>query len=122
MDRKRQRELALAAPRCLLLAIAVWSMQRGTASPVGARRTGAAPAASTQRSRPKSPIAEVDLEALEAERPEPEDSDEKSVQVQAEACAAAAVAGGHQTAAASRRGCTGSDAGRSSRRRRRAFR
>ena len=36
MDRKRRRELALAGAAVLLIAIAAWSMQRGTASPSGA--------------------------------------------------------------------------------------
>ena len=42
MDRKRRRELALAAAAVLLIAIAAWSMQRGTASPSGAVPDGAA--------------------------------------------------------------------------------
>jgi len=73
MDPKRRRELALAAAAVLLIAIAAWSMQRGTASlsvaavPDGAALPNTAP-------RPKSPIPEVDLKALELARPEPDDS------------------------------------------------
>lgn len=74
MDRKRQRELALGAAAVLLVVIAAWSMRRGTAPPSGAAvPSGAAPAASTQ-ARPQTALTEVDLEALEVERPEPEES------------------------------------------------
>jgi hypothetical protein len=72
MDRNRRREIALGGTAVLLIAIAAWSMQRGSSSPSGAARTGTAPPASTQAGS-KSPIAEVDLKALEVERPEPEE-------------------------------------------------
>lgn len=72
MDRKRQRELALGGTAVLLIAIAVWSMQRGTPAPPSAARTGNAAAASAQ-ALPKSGITEVDLKSLEVERPEPEE-------------------------------------------------
>ena len=73
MDGKRRRELALAGAAVLLLAVAVWSMQRGTAqSPVAAPPAGA-PAAKPQVEK-KEPAAEIDLTALEAERPEPDES------------------------------------------------
>lgn len=70
MGRKRQRELALAAVAVLLIAVAVWTLQRGTAPSTGA----ANPAARTQpaQASSKSPIPEVDLKALQAERPEPD--------------------------------------------------
>lgn len=72
MDRKRRRELALAGTAVLLIAIAAWSMQRGTASSSGAVPDGTARPNTTQR--PKSPIAEVDLKALQIERPAPDES------------------------------------------------
>jgi hypothetical protein len=72
MDPKRRREIALAAIAVLLIAIAAWSIQRGSSSPSGAARAGTAPAASTQAG-PKRSIAEVDLKSLELERPEPEE-------------------------------------------------
>jgi len=72
MDHKRRREIALGGTAVLLVAIAVWSMQRGSASPSGAARAGTAPAASAQAGS-KLSIAEVDLKSLEAERPEPEE-------------------------------------------------
>jgi hypothetical protein len=73
MDRNRRRELALAGIAVLLVAIAVWSVQRGTASPSGAvAPDGAARPNTAQRS--KSPIPEVDLKALELERPAPDES------------------------------------------------
>ena len=73
MDRNRRRELALAAAAVLLIAIAAWSMQRGTASPSGAAVPDGSALPNTTK-RPKSPIPEVDLKALELERPEPDDS------------------------------------------------
>jgi len=72
MDPKRRREIALGGTAVLLVAIAVWSMRRGSSSPSGAARTGTAPAASAQAG-PKRSIAEVDLRSLEVERPEPEE-------------------------------------------------
>jgi hypothetical protein len=71
MDAKRRRELALGAVAVLLVAIAAWSLVRGTANPAaGNVPTGSANSA---QARPKSPLTEVDLKALEAERPEPAD-------------------------------------------------
>jgi hypothetical protein len=71
MGRKRQRELALGGTAVLLIVVAAWSMQRGTSSPAGAPAAGSTRAANAPG--PKIPITEVDLKALEAERPEPED-------------------------------------------------
>jgi hypothetical protein len=73
MDRKRQRELALAAAAVLLIAIAAWSMQRSAAPPSGAVVPGGTALTNTTQ-RSKSPIPEVDLEALKKERPEPDES------------------------------------------------
>ena len=67
---KRRRELTLAAAAILLLAIAAWSLQRGT--PEGANAP-AATSANNPQVRSKNPITEVDLKALEAERPEPKE-------------------------------------------------
>jgi hypothetical protein len=72
MDRKRQRELALGGTAVLLVAIAAWSMQRDSSPSPSAARAGTAPPTSTQ-TPPKLSITEVDLKALEVERPEPED-------------------------------------------------
>jgi hypothetical protein len=71
MDRKRQRELALGGTAVLLIVVAAWSMQRATSSPVGA--AGASTPRASNAPQPKIAITEVDLKALEAERPEPED-------------------------------------------------
>ena len=73
MDPKRQRELALGVAAVVLIAIAVLVMRRDPAPPpTAAANTPAGPAApSTQQNS----IAELDLKALEAQRPEPEDSD-----------------------------------------------
>ena len=74
MDRKRQRELALAGAAILLIAIAAWSMQRGATPPSGAIAPDGTARPSTTQARSKSPIPEVDLSALEIERPEPDES------------------------------------------------
>ena len=73
MDPKRRREIALGGTAVLLVAIAAWSMQRGSSSPSGAARAGTMPAAASKQAESKSPITEVDLKSLEAERPEPEE-------------------------------------------------
>ena len=74
MDRKRRRELALAAIAVLLLAIAAWTAQRGTAPPPDAVGPSSPTRANTSQARSKSPIPEIDLKALENQRPEPDDS------------------------------------------------
>ena len=71
MDPKRQREIALGTTAVLLVAIAVWTMQGSSAPNPGAtspRGTG-----STAQAGPIISITEVDLKALEVERPEPEE-------------------------------------------------
>ena len=74
MDAKRQRELALGSVAVLLIAIAAWTLFRDTAnSGSGTVATRPVPATGAQ-ARPKNPLTEVDLKALEAERPEPADS------------------------------------------------
>jgi hypothetical protein len=73
MDPKRKRELTLGAVAVVLLATAAWTLMRGTPQPSAASNASGTPAArGTQGS--KSPITEVDLKALEAERPEPGDN------------------------------------------------
>jgi hypothetical protein len=73
MDDKRRRELALAGAAVLLIAIAAWSMQRGT-SPSSGTGVPAGSARPNTTPRPKSPIPEVDLNALKLERPAPDGS------------------------------------------------
>jgi len=73
MDGKRGRELALAGGALLLVAIAAWSLQRG-ADPAGALVPSGTAGPNARQAPPKSPIPEVDLKALEVNRPEPEDS------------------------------------------------
>ena len=69
MDRKRQRELALGAIAVVLVAVAVWSLRSATPQP----SANAAPNSPANAPvRPKNPIEEVNLKALEAERPEPQ--------------------------------------------------
>jgi hypothetical protein len=72
MDAKRRRELALGATAVLLVVIAAWSLQGGSAAPTGATSAGAA-ARGTTNTGAKIAITEVDLKALEVERPEPEE-------------------------------------------------
>ncbi|HET9467697.1 MAG TPA: hypothetical protein VFO48_04770 [Vicinamibacterales bacterium] len=71
MDRKRQRELVLGAVVIILAAVAAWSLRSGTPQP-SSSATANRPA--NAQVRPKSPLVEVDLKALEAERPEPQGS------------------------------------------------
>lgn len=71
MDRKRQRELVLGALAIVLLAVASWSLTSRTPQP---SPTPAPTTPATTQVRPKSSIVEVDLKALEAERPEPLES------------------------------------------------
>ncbi len=73
MHPKRQREIALAIAAILLIAVAVWTVRRSTTPPAAAAPGGAT--ASSTQPQSKHPIAEIDLEALEAKRPEPEESD-----------------------------------------------
>ncbi len=54
-------------------------MQRGTAPPAGSACQRGAPPRARAQAHSKSPIAEVDLKALEAERPEPEESTQKPI-------------------------------------------
>ena len=72
MDAKRRRELALGALAVVLIAVAAWSLQPNTPPP------GATMASNTPAGRapghPKNSVVEVDLKALEVERPEPEES------------------------------------------------
>jgi len=71
MNPKRRRELALAGAALLLLAIAAWSLQRGT--PTEGANAPAATSANNPQGQLKNPITEVDLKPLEAERPEPKE-------------------------------------------------
>ena len=71
MDRKRQRELALAGGAVLLLAIATWAMQRGVPQATSANPPAGSAATTSSRN---NPVTDVDLKSLEAERPEPGDS------------------------------------------------
>ena len=74
MDRKRQREFALAGVAVLLIAVAAWSLQRGTAAPSAAVVQGGSFPANPAQTVSKSPVPDVDLKALEVERPEPDGS------------------------------------------------
>ena len=73
MNPKRRRELTLAGVALLLIAVAVWSVQRGPAPPTDAGAPAAATGA-TPQPRSEKGVTEVDLKALQATRPEPEAS------------------------------------------------
>ena len=73
MRPKRQRELALGVAAIVLIAVAMWAMPRDPA-PSTTPASNPQPAAGAQASQ-KQPAAELDLHALEADRPEPVDSD-----------------------------------------------
>jgi hypothetical protein len=74
MARKRQREIALAVLAVALVAIIIWRARSVAPSADGTSVTASAPAASQQPGH-KRDLAEVNLEALNAGRPEPADSD-----------------------------------------------
>jgi len=74
MDRKRQRELALAGVAVLLVAIAAWSVQRGTAPQSSAVVPESTARPNTGEAPRKGSIPLVDLGALEVQRPEPDES------------------------------------------------
>ena len=71
MESKRRRELGLGAAAIVLLAVAVWNMQPTANQPAA---TGTNAAASANVPAGKNPLADIDLEALEQERPQPGDS------------------------------------------------
>ena len=73
MERKRQREVGLAIVAVALIAAAIWSV-RSISSPAPpaemARTTPTAQA--IPRARDQNAVTGIDLQALEADRPEPE--------------------------------------------------
>lgn len=73
MDPKRRRELALAAAAILLVAIAAWSWQRDGVPTQGGNAAPASASPNSPQARLKNPLMEVDLKALQAERPEPKE-------------------------------------------------
>jgi hypothetical protein len=73
MNPERRRELTLAAAAVVLLAIAAWMLLPDTPRSSGAAASSNA-ATANGPVRPKSPIVELNLKALEAERPQPDDS------------------------------------------------
>ncbi len=72
MEHKRRRELALASIALVVLAIAVWTQRAGGRPSNGGTPAGAAAGTPAQTGQ-KPPFAGVNLEALEAERPEPDE-------------------------------------------------
>jgi hypothetical protein len=71
MERKRQREIALGVVAVLLIAVATWTTQSaGRRAPEPAAPAGG-PAAAPQQ---PSSMSDVDLKALDAERPEPQET------------------------------------------------
>jgi hypothetical protein len=71
MERKRQREIALGVVAVLLIAVATWTTQSaGRRAPEPAAPAGG-PAAAPQQ---PSSMSDVDLKALDAERPQPQET------------------------------------------------
>jgi hypothetical protein len=73
MESKRRRELTLASIALVVLAIAVWTV-RGGSAPVAGGAASAPAAASKPAANPDRPFSGVNLDALDAKRPEPEAS------------------------------------------------
>ncbi len=73
MARSRQRELALASVAILVLAVAVWAMRPARRAAGVPAPSTSAPASAAQGGTTK-PLSQVNLEALDGERPQPEDS------------------------------------------------
>lgn len=75
MERKRQRDIALVALVVAMIAVLVW--RASSTSPTSGAGTAAntSAAQATPQTRGKAGLAEVDLEALKAERPQPQDND-----------------------------------------------
>ncbi len=74
MDGKRRRELATAGAAMVVIAIAVWAMQRVTTPPSGATSAGGTTRANSAQAGSKNAIPQVDLKALAVQRPEPGES------------------------------------------------
>ena len=72
MARKRQREIALAVVAIALVVTAVFRIRSATNPSAGVRPDTVA--ATGQQAGQKHPLTDVDLQALEAPRPEPEES------------------------------------------------
>jgi hypothetical protein len=72
MEPKRQREIVLASILLVVLAIAAWTMRAAGRPANNSAPAGAAPANNAQTPA-KGQSGGVNLEALEAERPEPAD-------------------------------------------------
>jgi hypothetical protein len=86
MERKRQREMALAIVAAALIAAAIWSVRSASAPAPAAQTAGrtSGPAA-RQAARDPNTLTGIDLQALEAERPEPEDSNRNPFRFKARA-------------------------------------
>jgi hypothetical protein len=74
MPRKRPREIALAVFVVLLVATITWRVRSVAPSAAGAGVSASAPV-NNQQPGTKRDLAEVNLDALKADRPEPADSD-----------------------------------------------
>ena len=74
MERKRQREIAMAAVAAAIIGVAVFRIRSTTSESAAGPAVQRTAAAAQQTSNQKSHVMEVDLEALQTERPEPVDS------------------------------------------------
>jgi hypothetical protein len=70
VEPKRRRELLLAAVAVVLAAVAAWTVQSGGLQPPAASNTPAA----NRTARPTNAVGDLDLKALEQDRPEPDDT------------------------------------------------
>jgi hypothetical protein len=71
MERKRQRDIAMAAVAAAIIGVAAFRIRSTTSESAAGPSAQRTAAAAQQTSNQKGQVTEVDLQALQAERPEP---------------------------------------------------
>jgi len=75
MERKRQREVALAVVAVALIATAIWSVRSiNSPEPTGEMARTTPASQGIPRARDQNAVTGIDLQALDADRPEPDES------------------------------------------------
>ena len=75
MELKRQREVALVLLVVALIAVFIWRVKPPSSNPAGFTGANTSAARTSPLTRENAGLAEIDLQALEIERPEPQDND-----------------------------------------------